>query len=325
MLFRSPTAAEIADAVWDEDHSEHATAGTTGGTLGAWPSPADFFTTNSGENYASAVAGSVVKEIVDNASGGGLDAAGVRAAIGMASANLDTQLGTIDDLLDTEISAIVSTIGPAGMGLTSLPWNAAWDAEVQSEVQDALEANNLDHLAGTAIAIPDVPSGTYIDQIMDDGTTAYDRTTDSLQAIRDRGDAAWTGGGGLSAQDVRDAMKLAPTAGAAAGGSIDDLLATVETNTQNIETDTGTDIPALIAALNDLTSGQVGDAVLDEVVEGSLTLRQIMRLTLAALANKASGGGTTTIAFRDLADSKARITATVDANGNRTAVTLDGS
>jgi hypothetical protein len=46
-------------------------------------------------------------------SGGGLDAAGVRAAIGMASANLDTQLSgldtklnTIDDFLDTEVAAI---------------------------------------------------------------------------------------------------------------------------------------------------------------------------------------------------------------------------
>jgi hypothetical protein len=37
---------------------------------------------------------------------GGLDAAGIRAAIGMASANLDTQLGAIDDFLDTEVAAI---------------------------------------------------------------------------------------------------------------------------------------------------------------------------------------------------------------------------
>ena len=46
---------------------------------------------------------------------GGLDAAGVRSAIGMAAANMDTQLGTlatqasvntIDDFLDTEIAAI---------------------------------------------------------------------------------------------------------------------------------------------------------------------------------------------------------------------------
>lgn len=35
-----------------------------------------------------------------------LDAAGVRAAVGLASANLDTQLTAIDDFLDTEIAAI---------------------------------------------------------------------------------------------------------------------------------------------------------------------------------------------------------------------------
>ncbi|MBE7413831.1 MAG: hypothetical protein HS130_00830 [Deltaproteobacteria bacterium] len=31
-------------------------------------------------------------------------------------------------------------IGAAGAGLTALPWNAAWDAEVQSECTDALNA-----------------------------------------------------------------------------------------------------------------------------------------------------------------------------------------
>jgi hypothetical protein len=35
-----------------------------------------------------------------------LDAAGTRSAVGLASANLDTQLSTIDDFLDTEIAAI---------------------------------------------------------------------------------------------------------------------------------------------------------------------------------------------------------------------------
>lgn len=35
-----------------------------------------------------------------------LDAAGVRTAVGLASANLDTQLSTIDDYLDTEVAAI---------------------------------------------------------------------------------------------------------------------------------------------------------------------------------------------------------------------------
>lgn len=90
----------------------------------------------------------------------------------------------------------ITVSGAITAGTNAIPWNAAWDTEVQSEVQDAIEANNLDHLAGTATGIPAIPAGTYLDQIMDDGTATYDRTTDSLQAIRDRGDAAWTGGGG---------------------------------------------------------------------------------------------------------------------------------
>lgn len=61
------------------------------------------------------------------------------------------------------------------------------------------------------------------------------------------------------------------------------------------------------------------------VVEGTLTLEQAVRIALSALAGKASGGGTDTISFRDVADSKPRITATVDNSGNRTAITLDGT
>lgn len=38
--------------------------------------------------------------------GSGLDAAGVRSAVGLATANLDTQLGAIDDYVDTEVAAI---------------------------------------------------------------------------------------------------------------------------------------------------------------------------------------------------------------------------
>ncbi len=44
----------------------------------------------------------------DVTGGSGLDAAGVRAAIGLASANLDTQLTAIDDAVDTEVAAILA-------------------------------------------------------------------------------------------------------------------------------------------------------------------------------------------------------------------------
>jgi hypothetical protein len=133
-----------------------------------------------------------------------------------------------DILIDT------AEIGAAGAGLTALPWNAAWDAEVESEVAD--------------------------------GLAAYDPPTKAEL------DAA--------------VAPLATTAG----------------------------IPS---------AGTIADAVHDEAVDGSTTLRESVRLWNSALGGKASGLGTTTAVFRDLADSKDRITATVDASGNRTAVTRD--
>ena len=73
------------------------------------------------------------------------------------------------------------------------------------------------------------------------------------------------------------------------------------------------------------TVSDIADAVHDEVIEGALTSRQIQRIMLAPLAGKSTGAGTATVSFRDTADAKDRITATVDDNGNRTAVTLDGA
>jgi len=70
------------------------------------------------------------------------------------------------------------------------------------------------------------------------------------------------------------------------------------------------------------------DAVLDvaDGIEAGVTFRQAMRLALAALAGKLSGAATTTIVIRNaVADDKARITATVDDVGNRSAITYDVS
>ncbi len=75
----------------------------------------------------------------------------------------------------------------------------------------------------------------------------------------------------------------------------------------------------------DALAADAVDEIWDEVLEGSLTGRQIVRIMLAALAGKSSGGGSSTIKFRDAGDTKDRISATVDGNRNRTAVTVDGS
>jgi hypothetical protein len=73
-----------------------------------------------------------------------------------------------------------------------------------------------------------------------------------------------------------------------------------------------------------LTTANVGNAVLDALngVEDEVTLRQALRIILAAVGGKVSISGNT-VTFRDANDTKDRITATTDANGQRTAVTLD--
>lgn len=84
------------------------------------------------------------------------------------------------------------------------------------------------------------------------------------------------------------------------------------------------------------TVAEIGDAVIvrsDEIaaafldlpngIETAITLRQAMRLIAAASAGKVSGGATTTVTIRNLADTLNRIVATVDADGNRTAITTN--
>jgi len=65
------------------------------------------------------------------------------------------------------------------------------------------------------------------------------------------------------------------------------------------------------------------DLILDEDVEGTITLRQAMRLLIAYVCGRASGGGTATVVFRNQANSLNRISMTVDSSGNRSAVTLN--
>jgi hypothetical protein len=50
-----------------------------------------------------------------------------------------------------------------------------------------------------------------------------------------------------------------------------------------------------------------------------------MRLFASVLLGKVSGAGTETEVFRDINDTKDRVTATVDAQGNRTNIDRDAS
>jgi len=91
-----------------------------------------------------------------------------------------------------------------------------------------------------------------------------------------------------------------------------------------------TEIAAIKAITDLLTLANIADAVLDEVVDtnnpaAANSLREVINVMSAILAGKSSGGGTNTLTFRNLGDTKNRQTETVDADGNRTAVTPDGT
>jgi hypothetical protein len=60
------------------------------------------------------------------------------AQTGDAYARLGAPAGASVSADIAAIEAQTDDIGAAGAGLTAVPWNAAWDAEVQSEVVDAL-------------------------------------------------------------------------------------------------------------------------------------------------------------------------------------------
>lgn len=88
--------------------------------------------------------------------------------------------------------------------------------------------------------------------------------------------------------------------------------------------DTGTD--GVVVAAGSKTGYALSAAGIeanwDEVLEGSLTARQFLRIVLSAVAGVTTDGGTR---FRDEADAKNRIVAVTDASKNRTSMTLDGS
>ncbi len=73
-----------------------------------------------------------------------------------------------------------------------------------------------------------------------------------------------------------------------------------------------------------LTTG-AEDSVFGYAYESTETFGDYLRVSRSALYGTSTGGGTATATFYDMLAEKARITATVTTDGNRTAVTVDGS
>lgn len=89
-------------------------------------------------------------------------------------------------------------------------------------------------------------------------------------------------------------------------------------------TSTGAKTTTLVMYPEELGDTRIDPATIwTAVIENSKTALQVMRVMFAALSGKASGLATSTAVYRDNADTLDRISATVDASGNRSAVTLN--
>jgi hypothetical protein len=84
-------------------------------------------------------------------------------------------------------------------------------------------------------------------------------------------------------------------------------------------------LDAQLDALPTAAENAAGLLDLVDAIEAGVSPRAALRIALAVLAGKSAGLDSGSITFRNIGDSKTRVTATGDAFGNRTATAVDGS
>jgi len=164
----------------------------------------------------------------------------------------------------TNITAgTITTVTNLTNAPTSGDLTATMKASVNAEVDTALEVIGLDHLVQVAVTGTDVTDNSIIARLVSKSATAdwdtFVHTTDSLEAIRDQGDAAWvTGAGGDPWATALPGAYGAGSAGYIIGTNLNATVSsratqtsvdTVDTNVDAILVDTDTTIPGLIAAV----------------------------------------------------------------------------
>ena len=210
-----------------------------------------------------------------------------------------------EDVVDTyrtsDIEELVDDIGVAGAGLTAVPWNAAWDAEVQSEAADAITAASLPTAAQIADAVWDEASTghtdagkagqqiwTDVDAILTDTNELQtDNVPGLIAALPTDADVQTAAAAALTAYDAATATDVTNATGGLATSA---ALATVDSNVDAILLDTGTD--GVLVSSTGLTA--IAAAVWDALTAGLTTVGSIGKLIVTNLDAKVSevGGGT---------------------------------
>jgi hypothetical protein len=133
-------------------------------------------------------------------------------ANGEAGLDFDNTVGTLaaaqfaaDFITGAKIAAGAIAKGDQLTGLNDLS-----AAQVNTEVDNAIVTYGLDHLVAASVAGADITDNSIIAKLVSKEATAdwddFVNTTDSLQAIRDRGDAEWVTATGFALANVLGAL-----------------------------------------------------------------------------------------------------------------------
>ena len=152
-----------------------------------------------------------------------------------------------------------------------------------------------------------------------DSLTVYATQSDALNntspgATSTTGIIRFLYGAALSGVTMSGTVYLRLTLGTAI--QVQSLVLVLGENEVNLSTTT------LLQSINTKVDN-VPTEVLAATVETNTSLAESLRLANSVLGGKVSGASTSTETFRDINDTKNRVVADVDSNGNRTAITLD--
>lgn len=231
------------------------------------------------------------------ASGADSVAVTLRGATGMVQASIDIQLTAVDlqDAVRGGMTALPNANAEAAGGLYTRGTGAGQIAQNANGQIDARTVGmEVDVITSNVIA-----DGAFIaSKFEDDCITAGAFAADAVAEIQN----------GLAT-----AANLAIVA-----GYLDTEIAAIKAKTDNL--------PAAPAAVGDIPSAaSIATAVIAAGDIDGYSLGDSQKIILAAAAGKVSGGGSGTIVVRAADDSKARITATGDSNGNRFTITIDAT
>lgn len=268
-------------------------------------------TGNLGGNVAGDVNGKVIGGGATSITGDGVKAASVTGAVGSVTGSVASVtgnvggnvVGNVNGNVSGSVGSVTGAVGSVSGAVGSVTGDIG--GNLAGDVQGKVLGGGSSSITGSGVQASTVAGA------VGSVTGAVGSVTGAVGSVTGdvggnvNGKVLGGGAGSISGDGVR-ASSVTGAVGSVTG-AVGSVTASVTLGSSERN--------SIATALLDLANG----------VETSVTLRQALRLFASALNGKVSGAGTTTVVFRDINDTKDRITATVDVSGNRTAITNDAT